>query len=53
LLREKLEDPISGISEETVGAVAMMAVVERGKRNMMATKMHIDVLKRIIKLEAD
>jgi hypothetical protein len=28
LLREKLEDPISGISDETIGAVATLAVDE-------------------------
>ncbi|CZR66972.1 uncharacterized protein PAC_16871 [Phialocephala subalpina] len=50
MLRKRILDPKIAASDETISAVATLATLEYGKKNMVTMKMHVDGLKRMINM---
>lgn len=50
LLNGRIQDPVAGISDATVVAVASLAAAEHDRGNMRALDMHLEGLKRIVSL---
>ncbi|KUJ17158.1 uncharacterized protein LY89DRAFT_72922 [Mollisia scopiformis] len=50
ILRSRIEDPNEAVSDQTMSAVATLATLEYGKKNMTAMKMHLDGLKRMVSM---
>lgn len=48
MLRKRILDPTTAASNETISAVATLATLEYGKKNMVTMKMHVGGLKRMI-----
>lgn len=50
LVRQKINDPVSALQDETMNSVVTLAAIEYGKGNMDVSTMHIDGLKRMVQL---
>ncbi|KAK0120102.1 hypothetical protein ONS95_011512 [Cadophora gregata] len=50
LLRQRVEDPVLGISDETIGSILVLTIVEFERGNLRMVKMHVEGLKRIVSI---
>lgn len=50
LLRERVEHPTLGISDETIGSILFLTIVEFERGNLKMVRMHVEGLKRIVRL---
>ncbi|KAG4431697.1 hypothetical protein IFR05_012821 [Cadophora sp. M221] len=50
LLRKRVEDPILGVSDETIGSVLVLTIVEFERGNLRMVKMHVEGLKRMVNI---
>ncbi|KAL2061865.1 hypothetical protein VTL71DRAFT_7243 [Oculimacula yallundae] len=50
LLQKRIEDPAYATSDATIAAVASMATIEFGRKNMVMGKIHLNGLKRMVAL---
>ncbi|KAH7131341.1 hypothetical protein EDB81DRAFT_808390 [Dactylonectria macrodidyma] len=48
LVRRKIEDPSEAFHDETLNSVVTLAAIEHGKRNIEASRMHIDGVKQMV-----
>ncbi|KAH8597086.1 fungal-specific transcription factor domain-containing protein [Bisporella sp. PMI_857] len=50
LLKARLKDNTKATSDETIAAIACLAALENEKRNAIAVRMHVEGLKRMVRL---
>ncbi|KAF8862195.1 hypothetical protein BDZ45DRAFT_723329 [Acephala macrosclerotiorum] len=50
LLRERVEDPVLGLSDQTIASVLFLIIVEFERSNFRMVEMHVNGLKRMVKL---
>lgn len=50
LLRARVADPVAGINDHTLVAIATLASMEHDRGNIKALDMHLEGLKRIVEM---
>jgi len=50
LVRKRITDPISALQDETLNSIITLAAIECGKGNTEVSALHIEGVKRLIKL---